>query len=73
MPPVAGHDKIRLDVHGPIRRSRFHSGDPLAHANQVDALALHPDLKASESLRASGKKIQEIPLRHQRDEFAAGM
>ncbi len=51
---------------------RLHSGDPVALPNQMDALALHPELKARKSLRAIGKKVQEIPLRHQRDELAKG-
>src|SRR5665213_2012293 len=62
MPPVASHDKVRLDVYRSLRRSRLHSGDSVAHTNQVGALALHPELKARESLRAIGKKLQEIPL-----------
>ena len=72
MPAVATHHQIRQDVHRTVGRSRLHSHDPLAGSNQIHRLVLHPELKAGKSLGVIGKKVQKIPLRHQRDELARG-
>ena len=72
MPAVARDHQIRLEAHGTLRRSRFHTNSSLAVADQVETLVLHPKLKAGKSLGARGKKIQKIPLRHQRDELRMG-
>ena len=71
MPSIARHYQIRQDMNGPVGRTCFYSGDPIARPDQVNPFVPHPKLKASESLRAIGEKIQEIPLRHQRDKLAA--
>ena len=55
-----------------LRRRGAHARDAIALDDQVGRLGLHHELEAGIAPALLGDEIQEIPLRHQRDELAAG-
>src|SRR5947209_885359 len=71
MPPVTADDEIGVDVERALRRFYAHAGDAISFLDQVDRLSLHAQTEARIAPAVTAKKIEKIPLRHQRDEFAA--
>jgi len=51
-------------------RLRSDPDDPLILLNQVHRLAVHPEVERWVAARLVGEEVEEMPLRHQRDELA---
>ena len=67
---VATDYQIRSNLYGVPGRSRLHSRNP-SPVNQARLPhAAFEDRKSRKLLRLLGNEVQEVPLRHQRDEFA---
>src|SRR5437016_674840 len=71
MPAVTADNKIGPDIKRTLRRIHAHAGDAISFLDQVDRLSLHPQMKARITFAMLCKEVEKIPLRHQRDEFAA--
>jgi len=67
---AAGHE-IGTDIEFAGRGVRPHADDAPAFLDQRGRFRLHLQMKARIALAAIGEEIQEVPLRHQRDELAA--
>src|SRR5262249_7562896 len=50
----------------------FHAHDPARLLDEAHRLSAHPEMKRRIACRLAGEEVEEIPLRHQRDEFAMG-
>src|SRR5262249_60363113 len=49
-----------------------HATDAAVILDQVDRIRLHAQMERRIALAAIGEEVEEVPLRHQRDELAAG-
>ena len=65
--PTTRSARISSSPSGVLARS---AGDAAAFVDQVGGLGLHQQMKARIAPALLGEEIEEIPLRHQRDEFA---
>ena len=70
--PVRGDHQV-----GPhLERSRGRDGADPGHAarllDQIGGLGPHLELEGRKYLRAADQEVEEVPLRHHRDELAAG-
>ena len=72
MTAVAADREISADRERAVRRRRAHAGDPPVLLDQVRRLGLHAQIERRIALALLGEEIEEVPLRHQRDEFATG-
>lgn len=54
-----------------VRRLRPHAGDAAALLDQPGHFMAHAQMEARKALAVVGEEIEEVPLRHQRDELAA--
>ena len=73
MTAIAPDHEVRSDLHAFSAGCLSpHPGDLFSIAGQIDGLVLHSEVETREILGLPGKKIQKIPLRHQRDKFAMG-
>ena len=72
MPPVASDDEIGPDLKRPVGRGGPHAGNPSVALDQVDRFGPHTQMKRGIALAPVGEKVEEVPLGHQRDEFATG-
>ena len=71
MAAVAAHRKIGADLDLAVRRFRPHADNAAAFLDQIGRLRLHMQIEGRVDLAVRRQKIEEVPLRHQRDEFAA--
>ncbi len=67
MAAIAGDNEARAHRDVALGRGRAHAGDRAVLLDQVSALGLHHQMEGGEALRLLGQKIEEVPLRHQRD------
>src|SRR5437764_14889981 len=71
MAAVSANDKVRACVVFALRRLHAHAGNLLVLDEQIDNFVLHVQREGGELFRVTGEEVQEIPLRHEGDEFAA--
>src|SRR5262245_63094298 len=71
MPPIAADGEISTHLEWTVGRVGAHPGHAAALLDQIDRLSSHADVKRGIALALLGQKIEEVPLRHQRDELAA--
>ena len=72
VPAVASDGEIGAHLEGAVRRIGAHAGDAAALLDQIDRFRPHVQVERRIALAALGQEVQEVPLRHQRDELAAG-
>ncbi len=72
MAAIATHDEVGADLHLAAVVVRDDSPDAIADLYETGGLVLHEQLKGRKAPGVGGKKVQEIPLRHERDELAGG-
>ena len=70
MAPVAADHEISADGERSVRRVGDHAGDASILLDQVCRLGLHAQVERLIALALLGEEVEEVPLRHQRDEFA---
>ena len=70
MAPVAADHEFRADRERSVRRVGDHADDASILLDQVGRLGLHAQVECLVALALLGEEIEEVPLRHQRDEFA---
>ena len=63
---------VGADFDVAVRRFGAHADDAVALRDQIGGLGLHAQMEFRIALALLGEEIEEVPLRHQRDEFAAG-
>ena len=68
---IRAKDQIGQHLEFAIRCLGAHTGDPIVLDDQVGDFVFHAQFETRETLGTAGKEIQEIPLRHEGDEFAA--
>ena len=69
--PSHADDEVGADIERPVRRRRAHAGHAAAFLDQIGRFGLHAQMKARIALAVRGEEVEEVPLRHQRDELAA--
>ncbi len=72
MPAVAADGESGAHLERAVGRIGAHAGDAAAVLDLVDGLRTHPQMERRISLAVIGEEIEEVPLRHQCDELAAG-
>src|SRR5436190_19516441 len=72
MPAVGPDHKIGADLDRAVWRLRTQPDDPARLLDEIGDFIFHGQMKAGKSSARFGKEVKEIPLRHQRDELAAG-
>ena len=70
MPAVAADDQIGADLQFAVRRLGAQPDNAPALLDQIRRLGAHAQIERRIALAARGQEVEEIPLRHQRDEFA---
>jgi hypothetical protein len=71
VPSVAADGEVGAHLERTIRRVGAHAGHAAALLDQVDRLRPHADVERGIAPAPLAEKIEEVPLRHQRDELAA--
>src|SRR6059036_2450068 len=71
MSSVRTDDEVCMHVHLATRRFCTDTDHPIVLYQQIDDVGFHVQLETWKTLRMAVQKIQEIPLRHECDEFAA--
>ena len=69
---IGAEDELGADFELAVRRLRTQPDDAVALLDQIGRLGLHAQVEGPVALAVRGEKIEEVPLRHQRDEFAVG-
>ena len=72
MPAVAADGEIGAHLERASGVVGAHAGDAAALLDQIGRLRPHAQMERRITLAVLGEEIEEIPLRHQRDELAAG-
>ena len=70
MASVATDREVGADRERAVRGLGAHADDAPVLLDQVGRLGLHAQVERRVALALLGQEVQEIPLRHQRDEFA---
>ena len=70
MAPVRANDKIRVHLQVALRRFCAHADHTRILHQQIDDFRFHVQLEFRKTFGVTREKIQKIPLRHERDEFA---
>ena len=70
MAPVAADHEIRANGERSVRRVGDHAGDASILLDQICRFGLHAQVERLIALALLGEEVEEVPLRHQRDEFA---
>jgi hypothetical protein len=71
VPSIGAHHEIGSNFQRPFRHFRPHPSNDALFLNEFGDLGLHAQMEARIAPRLLGEKIEEVPLRHQRDETAA--
>src|SRR5579864_4563634 len=71
-PAISAHREKRSNLHYSVGSLCLYSGNPSVILKQVDRFCLHHQLKSWILFGLFDKEIQELPLRHEREEFAVG-
>src|SRR4029077_14902468 len=69
--PVRANHEVCAHFQSAARSLCAHTDHLLILNQHVDDLGLHEQLEGREPFGVAGEKIEKIPLRHERDEFAA--
>lgn len=73
VPAVAGHHQSRLNAQSSsVRPAHLNPGDMRPVCNDVDGFVLDAEIEREELLGLPDQKIEEIPLRHERNKSCAG-
>ncbi len=72
MTAVGADDEIGVHFQIALRRRRFQAHDPVAVLQELVHLRPHAQMKGRVALARLGQKVEEIPLRHERQELAVG-
>src|SRR5262249_51791572 len=67
---VAPHTQIGTDFEFAVRRTRAYADDPPVLLEQIGCLGAHAQIECRVTPGMIGDEIEEIPLRHQDNEFA---
>ncbi len=70
MTAVAANRQLGANVDFAVRRHCAHPGHAAAVPDQIDCLGTHAQIERPIAPRMIGEKIEEVPLRHQRNELA---
>src|SRR4051812_11564396 len=70
MAAVRADSKIRANLSDPVRRLRHHARDYTVLFYKINHLSLHHEAESGIAPRVLDNEVQEIPLRHERQEFA---
>ena len=70
MAAIAADDKIGADFDTAIRRLCVQADDTPVFFDQIDRLCLHSQIERLIALSVIGDEVEEVPLRHQGNEFA---
>jgi hypothetical protein len=71
MPSIRADDEIGARFQFAARSFCVRASHALILDEQIDDLGFHVQLERWETFGVTGEKIEKIPLRHERDEFAA--
>ena len=72
MPAVGTHGKQSSYFKRAVRRHGSHADYPAVLLDQVSHVGMHPQVKCRIAAGVLGDEIEEVPLRHEGDEPAAG-
>ena len=72
MAAVASHGELGTDLDRTVRRVSAHAGHPAPLLGQLDCLRPHPQTERWIFPASFDEKVQEVPLRHQREKLGAG-
>jgi hypothetical protein len=72
MPPIAADGEVGAHLERTIWRVGAHARHAAVVLDQVDRLRPHADVERGVALALLGEEIEEVPLRHQCNELAAG-
>src|SRR4030088_2999898 len=72
MPSVASDNEVGTHIERAIRRVGPPTGNRAIGLDQLDRLRTHAQVERRIALAAVGEEIEEVPLRHECDELAAG-
>ena len=67
---IGAYSQISANFQRTVRRLRLDADDLPFFFQQIDHFRFHQQLEGWIALAPLGKKIEKVPLRHQRDEFA---
>src|SRR6266480_3763460 len=71
MTPVRANDKVRVHLQVALRRFCAHADHTRILHQQIDDFRFHVQLECWKTLAMTGEKIEEIPLWHECEKFAA--
>ena len=69
--PIRADDEVRAHFYFVVRSFCAYSLYSLILNQQIDDFGLHVQFESWKTFGVIGEKIEKIPLRHERDEFAA--
>jgi hypothetical protein len=69
---VRPHHEVGPHLELPVGGLRLHPHDPPVLGDQVGDLRVHQQMEGGIALAVRGEEVEEVPLRHQRDELAVG-
>jgi hypothetical protein len=72
VPPIASNREVGAHFKRAVGCVGAHARDAAVVLDQVDRLRPHVQMERRIALAVLGEEVEEVPLRHQRDEFAAG-
>ena len=70
MAPVAADHEVSADRKRPVRRLGDQADDAAVLLDEIGRFGLHAQVECRVTLAMLGEEVEEVPLRHQRDEFA---
>ena len=70
MASVAANGEVSADGERAVRGLGAHADDAPVLLDQAGRLGLHAQVERCVALASLGQEVEEVPLRHQRDEFA---
>src|SRR3954465_4762243 len=70
MAAVRADSKIRANLSDPVRRLRDHARNSAVLIYKINHLSLHDEAESWIAPRVLDNEVQEVPLRHERQEFA---
>ena len=70
MAPVAADHEVSADRKRPVWRLGDQADNAAVLFDEIGRLGLHAQVECRVTLAVLGEEVEEVPLRHQRDEFA---
>ena len=71
-PAIGAHDQVRADRQWALRCGHANAHRAPRLLDQPGHLRAHPQIEGGVAARQRGEEVQEVPLRHERNELAAG-